>query len=383
MAVESVFNSNGYFWNIKGTYDWGIVSRIELDGKYKIAYGWKFNFPFWYAEYTSGNMESLEYITGDGQIYNLTNAITHTINPVNSTNIMDYIDGYRIYNESRTSETTYTRVIELVREKTVISCDVEIHPATGLQFSISNLNVYCPDGRILEFDSSGKISKIHDAQKKNTITFTYDSAERIDYITGTTGRVLDFDYDYTAAGDLLLTLSLIANDVSYALVKYTTENNRLKRITYLNHDNSNSMAEIRYDYTDSGTISTTITYPYGGESIYEYDELYYADVYKWFTLTSLKRPVITGHRLKASSATPDIESRYTQFAYYNNNGDNLLDGDMEDKKVYKTESTLMAGDENIRKESTFYGFDDHKFIGENKKETHVWEDNSWVFKKKE
>ena len=131
LVVKTGFNSDGYFWNYKDTNNWAIVSEIEDKAKYKIAKGWRFNFSaIHYGESEFGD-DTFIYMTEEGQVYNLTSAITGFKSLQEY--IMYYVGGYRIYNESH-EETeyyiNYERVIELVRAKMVITCDVEYDKAT-------------------------------------------------------------------------------------------------------------------------------------------------------------------------------------------------------------------------------------------------------------
>ena len=148
------------------------------------------------------------------------------------------MEGYRIYNESfvpAANPPVYTRVIELVRQKIVISCRVRKDNDPNIRFTVSNVKVRCPDGRIIVFHSPGSddiaqglVKSIHDATMKNSITFTYTEDAKIDYITDTVGRTLDFDY-HEGAYYNYITVSLQAEDTIYSLVKYKTNRVSLKK----------------------------------------------------------------------------------------------------------------------------------------------------------
>ena len=123
----------------------------------------------------------------------------------------------------------------------------------------------------------------------------------------------------------------------------------LKSIRYIDHDTGESLQTTQYDYTKTTPFKTTITYPSGGISIYNYDPKYcLKDGYEF-----CKRPFVESHILKEKSTSPVAENQKTSYTYFNANNQEMSipnPNSNEDIMVTRTETVLSDGVNNNKKQ---------------------------------
>lgn len=381
LVVKTGFNSDWYYRGTMENPEW--VSEIEDKALYKIASGWHFKFPgLSFFTHTYFGEETFLYLSESGVDYNITNALSLEIG--DGINTMAYVDGYKIYDEE-IDGFNHHRIIELVREKVVLECDVYNNQLGTI--IVTNVTVYLQDGRIVDFYDpqdeemyDGKVHKIYDAARKNNLTFAYDETTgKIDSITDSIGRVLKFDYN-PANHDLTLYLDDTAD--TYLIQYEINGNDELRKIKNLKHDNAGTMAETGYEYT-TDPYKITITYPYGGKSVYEYAEKYCIVKQTGF----YTKPMVDSHILKESNTNSPVETRLTTFTYYNTDHEELPEcnpdpEDFLDIFVVYTDTIIntLLGNNEKRKIRTIYLYDNYFLTGELRNITYVY-DNGWSIDK--
>jgi len=412
LTVKTVFNSDAFYSHYQEDYDWYIPSEIGTAGTNSFARGWGFKFPRCSGYVSQSNLPldsqgpNVNYRSEDGVIFNLTNAVHYRLTNTQDTKV---VDGYRIYDEVNNwsgdyIDYHYTRVIEIIKLKIVIKCNVsvdcwfvepspyEINPTIQRyrNIEVSNFYAYYPDGRFIKFNSSGDVDKIFDATGTNNITFTYDSG-KIDTITDSVGRELNFESE---SGDNLvtswssLTLILHVNDKDFTLVKYHCINSKATNsmcvsISYRKHDDSGPMSEVSYIYTISESPEINVTYPYGGQSIYSFTPTSYARKYneEIYEVETRQKPMVKIHRIRESKNTPDEVTQYTSFNYYNSDKKNLTTYTGINVKVTRVITTLTKPEVGIEPEKynkieTSYAYDGDNLKGESSNKTYLWNENT-------
>ena len=397
LNLNTGFSSDRYFWNYAQYYEKRTLntkteypripekttiylkhkeweSVLEEFGQYRFAQGWRFNLP----EFNETDKYQFYYITEQGITYLLNNAIKYPF-ASDKTNQVHMLEGYRIYNtkyEKKDNDTFYSRVIEILPEKIVITCNIEkilydwkeikVYPPDMIvpihtmkiplyTYFIKNMKTYLPDGRIVEFSDSlennrkhyGKVTSIKDSVKKNGLTYSYDTSYRLSEIMHTDGRYIKLNH-----GDNNIEINLFDKNDSLIkkVLKYNLQDNKLNSITLYNKEQDTEKTKtIAYNYDSQEHGNIKIKYPSGGNVNYNFNLLYsIKKTYKVSHETSeyaynsktiyfngtlyFRKPFINTILLKPDSSYADNnkKAKKTKYKYYFTKNDQYTDSSTVD-----------------------------------------------------
>lgn len=165
------------------------AKEIDGDVPWKIADGWRMNFPS--MKWNSGGLWMTDL---DGNTLSLTQ-----LSSADSEVSGDYVT-VKMVNDER-----FHLEAEVVFKRTLqYTYFLYIKTNEYYSYKFNGARVFMKDGREVSFDSKGRVMAIRDAQRINVISFAYDNRiNRIQKITDSMGRVLSFDYAATGNGNYI------------------------------------------------------------------------------------------------------------------------------------------------------------------------------------
>ncbi len=189
---------NGLDLVLKRTYDTGTAQSdaaaqrtpkpftlnyvIDFNGDkpWKIADGWRFNFP---SMKWNGSGLWMTDLDGNSLSFNQTENLVSSLNGNLVTVRMENHEG---------SDLTLDVVFKRKLEHEYFLC---FETGTYYSYTMYNAKLYMKDGRELLFDDHGRVNQITDATGLNKIIFNYDNTSgKIQNIVDTFGRVVSFSY---------------------------------------------------------------------------------------------------------------------------------------------------------------------------------------------
>lgn len=110
-----------------------------------------------------------------------------------------------------------------------------IIPIGSTSYKMSYVELFMKDGRVLRFDSKGRISRISDSTGLNQIVFHYRNDTEVASITDSMGRVISFEYLNSAKvngiSEITVSESNAPGSSSYPVIRYARNGTNLSTAT--------------------------------------------------------------------------------------------------------------------------------------------------------